>query len=446
MADGRPTVTRTIRMLGIALVASTALSTAAVAQREGGYRAPPTQPQVPREQQGQQQQQKVSKGGSSTMIGSRKVSLSPEFTKIYNDLIKAMEANATADVSAQVAAAHAAAKTADEHYLAYQLQLKAAMGVKNEAEMGKAVDGMLSTGAAPQELLAPLHLAAGKVRYNQKQYSQAAAEFQKVLQLDPANSEAKTLLAQTQLNSASPADAVAMLQKNIAEQSAGGAKAPEDLYKQAISAAYKAKLPAAVDLSRKWVAAYPTPTNWSDAIRIYRSLNTVDDASTLDLLRLARAAGALNGEADYDRYAYAALTKGYPGEALTVLNEGIKAGTVDPNKTPFKEELAQAKAKSAGEEATLESSAKTGLASGTAKTALATGDLLYGYGQYAKAAELYRAALKKSGADANLINLHLGMALARSGDKAGAAAALNAVTGAQAEIAKYWLAYVSTLS
>lgn len=438
-------MTRMTRMLGIALVASTALSTAAVAQREGGYRAPAAPPQTP-QPRGEQEQSKASKGGATVMIGSKKVSLSAEFAKTYNELAKALEANASADVSAQVAAAHAAAKSPEEHYLAYQLQLKAAMGAKNEAEMGKAVAGMLSTGVAPAELQGPLHLANGKVKYNQKQYAEAAAEFQKVLQLDPANAEAKNLLTQTQLNSASPADAVAMLQKSIAEQSAGGAKAPEALYKRALSAAYKAKLPAAVDISRQWVADYPTPANWSDAIRIYRNFHELDDAATLDLLRLARAAGALNGEADYDRYAYAALMKGYPGEAKTVLEEGIKAGVVNPEKSPFKEEIAQAKTKSAGEEASLDSSAKSALAGGTAKAALATGDLHYTYGQYAKAAELYRAALKKSGADANLINLHLGMALARSGDKAGATAALNAVTGPRADIAKYWLAYVSTLS
>jgi Flp pilus assembly protein TadD len=432
-------------MLGIALVASTALSTAAVAQREGGYRAPAAPPQTP-QPRGEQEQSKASKGGATVMIGSKKVSLSAEFAKTYNELAKALEANASADVSAQVTAAHAAAKSPEEHYLAYQLQLKAAMGAKNEAEMGKAVAGMLSTGVAPAELQGPLHLANGKVKYNQKQYAEAAAEFQKVLQLDPANAEAKNLLTQTQLNSASPADAVAMLQKSIAEQSAGGAKAPEALYKRALSAAYKAKLPAAVDISRQWVADYPTPANWSDAIRIYRNFHELDDAATLDLLRLARAAGALNGEADYDRYAYAALMKGYPGEAKTVLEEGIKAGVVNPEKSPFKEEIAQAKTKSAGEEASLDSSAKSALAGGTAKAALATGDSHYTYGQYAKAAELYRAALKKSGADANLINLHLGMALARSGDKAGATAALNAVTGPRADIAKYWLAYVSTLS
>ncbi len=380
------------------------------------------------------------------MLGTRKVSLSADFAKIYNDLSKALEANSAADVSAQIAAAHAAAKTPEEHYLAYQLQLKSGMGSKNEAEIAKAVEGMLSTGAAPQELQGPLHLAAGKVKYNAKQYAEAAAEFQKVLQIDPANAEAKSLLAQSQLTSASPTDQVTMLQKQIVEQSAGGQKAPEDLYKRALQVAYKAQLPAAADISRQWVAAYPTAGNWSDAIRIYRNMHQVDDATTLDLLRLARAAGALKGEADYDRYAYAALMKGYPGEALTVLNEGIKAGVVNASKSPFKEEFEQAKQKSAGEEAGLDAAAKSALGGGTAKAATATGDLHYTYGQYAKAAEIYRAALKKPGADASLINLHLGMALARAGDKAGATSALNAVTGPRADVAKYWLAYVSTLS
>ena len=106
--------------------------------------------------------------------------------------------------------------------------------------------------------------------------------------------------------------------------------------------------------------------------------------------------------------------------------------------------MAQAKAKSAGEAAGLDAAATRGLSAATAKAALANGDLLYGYGEYAKAADIYRGALKKPGADAGLINLHLGMALARAGDKAGATAALNSVSGAHSEIAKYWLTYLST--
>ena len=51
-----------------------------------------------------------------------------------------------------------------------------------------------------------------------------------------------------------PADAVATLRQAIAQQSANGAKAPEDMYKRAISLAYKAKLPVTPEISRQWVA------------------------------------------------------------------------------------------------------------------------------------------------------------------------------------------------
>ena len=70
------------------------------------------------------------------------------------------------------------------------------------------------------------------------------------------------------------------------------------------------------------------------------------------------------------------------------------------------------------------------------------GDRYFGMGQYDKAADLYRKALAKGGVDKDVANIHLGMALARSNDKAGATAAFNAVTGPRAEIAKYWLLYL----
>jgi Flp pilus assembly protein TadD len=63
-------------------------------------------------------------------------------------------------------------------------------------------------------------------------------------------------------------------------------------------------------------------------------------------------------------------------------------------------------------------------------------------GNYSKAGEIYRQVATKPGADKELANLHLGMALARAGDKAGATAAFNAVTGGRSEIAKLWLLYL----
>jgi len=435
-------VKSTIKVLGIALAASTILSTAALAQREGNYGGGPrtTTPQA----RGQEKQEKPQKGGATVTIGDKKISISSAFAAAYKELVAAYEAKDAAATSAKSAAAHAAAKSPEEHFLASQIDLKVAAEAKNEPAMGAALETMIGTGVFPPDQLASAYITLGKVRYNAKQFPQATTAFQKAVELQPGNTEAVALLAQARSVNATPAEAVADLQKAIVQQTSSGGKAPEELYKRAISTAYKAKLASATDISRQWVAAYPSPTNWRDAIGIYRNMNTIDEQGTLDLFRLARAAKAMTGEADYDRYAYAALMKGYPGEAKAVLDEGIAANAVDPKKSPFKEMIQQANSKATGEEATLDGLASKAIAGGTAKNAQTTGDLLYGYGRWDKAAEVYRAALKKPGADASLINLHLGMALARAGDKAGATAALNAVTGARADIAKYWLAYLAT--
>ena len=74
---------------------------------------------------------------------------------------------------------------------------------------------------------------------------------------------------------------------------------------------------------------------------------------------------------------------------------------------------------------------------------LRLGDAFYGYGDYAQAAELYRAALQKSGVDASLVNMRLGEALARAGQRAEAEAAFQAVTGPRAELASLWRLWLS---
>jgi tetratricopeptide (TPR) repeat protein len=71
------------------------------------------------------------------------------------------------------------------------------------------------------------------------------------------------------------------------------------------------------------------------------------------------------------------------------------------------------------------------------------GDVLYGYGRYAEAADLYRVALTKSGEDANLVNTRLGASLAMAGQKAAAETALRAVTGTRAELAGLWMAWLN---
>lgn len=419
--------------LGVVLVLAAGTASVAQAQRAG----------PPKTSEELEQPAPAKKGKATVTIGDRKVEISMSFAKAYQEAQAALAANDVAGAAAKLAAAKAGATSPEERYLIAQLQLKLADKTKNEAEIAAALEAMLATGLVPQAQVPVVTLTLAKARYNAKQYDQAAALFERVIQLQPNNAEATNLLAQTRIVQGRGEDSLALLQKSIAQQTASGGKAPADLYERAVAVAYNARSPMALTLSRDWVAAYPSPATWADALRIYRNLNTLDPAATLDALRLTRAVNALK-DADYERYAYIALMRGYPAEAKAVLEQGAAAGAIDVTKTPYKELFDESKKKAAGEAGGLDSAAQKALQSGAARQLVTTGDLLYGYGQYAKAAELYRAALAKSGVDKDLANLHLGLALANAGDKAGATAALKAVTGPRAELAKYALIYVGS--
>ena len=56
---------------------------------------------------------------------------------------------------------------------------------------------------------------------------------------------------------------------------------------------------------------------------------------------------------------------------------------------------------------------------------------------------LYRTALQKGSVDANLVNTRLGLSLALAGQKAEAEAAFKAVTGPRAELANFYLLWLS---
>ena len=359
--------------------------------------------------------------------------------KAIVDLQKSINANDTASIPAKLAAAKAAAKTADDRYAIALLELKAASISKDKAAIAAGLEDMLSSGSVKPEEQIGIYSALADTYSDLKQPQKAAQAYQQLSQLDPNNVEAIAGLAEAQVAAGQPAAALPLLQKGIKIQQANGQKAPEAWYKRATAIAYEAKLPAAMEVSREWVAAYPSPANWHDAIAIYRNLNQPDVESTLDLLRVQNAAGGLRTQGEYALYAQAAAEQSNYNEAKSVIDAGIAAKIVDPSSPQTRDIVNGLKGKPIATAADLDSAVKM---SPTPINLLRIGDRYYGLGDYAKAADIYRQVMTKPGADKDLANLHLGMALARSGDKAGATAALNAVAGARADIAKYWLLYV----
>ena len=356
----------------------------------------------------------------------------------------AVNAKDTANIPARLAAAQAKAKTKDDQYAIAQLQLRAAVDANDNPAIIAGLQAVVNSGfLSPAETL-PHYLNLGKLNYNAKAYEPAAAAFEQMLKIDPNNVDATVLLAESRNGQGRTAEAVTLIQKAIAAKTAAGQKAEESWYKRAVALAFNAKLANAPELGRQWVAAYPTSKTWRDAIRIYQTTGQIDDNALLDTMRLAQATGALAGESDYFRFANTLVTKGYAGEAKLVLEQAFAAKALDRNRATFSQLYNVATTKSQGDKESLAASAKTALAAASARQAMVTAEAYYGYGDYAKAAELFRAALGKDGVDKDLANLRLGMSLARAGDKAGAEAALKSAGGAQAEVAKLWLTYVAT--
>lgn len=358
-------------------------------------------------------------------------------------LQEAVNANDTANIPARLAAAEAAAKTAEDRYLIAGMRYKAAVAANDNAGKAAALEALIASGLAQPQQLPGLYGELANAYIATQQKDRAAAAIERLIAVEPNNVQAAILLANTRKEQGRAAEGVALLQKSIASAAARG-RADERLYQHAVQMAYDARLPVAIDLSRQWVAAYPTSENWRNALRIYRNLERPPESILIDLLRLGRAVNALDGTVDYHPYAYAAIEDRTPAEAKAVVEQGIAAGKIDGSEKLYRDILAEATTKSAGQRERLPALSSDARASSTASMAITAANIHYGYGNYAEAAELYRAALGKSGADKDLVNLRLGMALARAGDKAGATAALNAVTGARAQIAKYWLTYLQT--
>ena len=421
------------------LITNTALAlimtaSAAPAAAQYGPSAPPPQqmPSVPR-QQGQQADAQPQAQQQSSVKPSKKA------LKALVELQDAVNKNDVANIPAKVAAAQAVVETKEDRYLLAQMQLKAALAANNNAAISAAIDAVAASGFNDGPANAKLYESLGSLYYKNKQYPEAAAAFQKAATADPRNWRAAALVGEAYFQQGQKEQAISAFQRAVQMSAAAGTKPEENLYKRAVSVAYDAQSPAAVALAREWVAAYPSPSSWNDAIAIYRNYNLGDAEASMDLLRLKQAMGTLS-PGEYSTLARVAADQLIFGEAHAVLNAGIAANAINPASPDQRDLVAGLKARAKPTAADLATAMK---AAANAKALMRIGDNYAAMGDYANAVAAYKAAMGKPGGDAALANLHIGMALARAGDKAGATAALNAVTGPRADIAKFWLTYLA---
>lgn len=355
----------------------------------------------------------------------------------------AIAAKDYATATAGLAAAQAAAKGADARYTVGRFQFDIGVATNNQQLQAQGIDAMLASGASPAIDLPALYQNQGALAAGLGDYKKAEAAFTRLVQVAPADAEALAKLAEVKSDLGKPAEAIALYDRAIEVRAATGQPAPESWHKRGLNIAYTARQPESIKLAQALVRAYPNKQNWRDALLIYRDLGQLDQAMALDLLRLMRSSNALAGERDYYQFASELQRGGLPGEVKGVMEEGVAARMIDPAKADAKALIDWARRESASDRPTLGAQETRAMAAATGTNAMKIADAYFGYGDYAKAAALYRAALQKGGVDANVVNTRLGMALAHGGQKAEAEAALRAVTGPRAQLASYWLLWLN---
>jgi tetratricopeptide (TPR) repeat protein len=357
------------------------------------------------------------------------------------------EAVATRNMSAALAAlpaAQSAAQSRSARYVLGSLMLQLGRDTNTPRLQAQAVDWIISSGEVSGAALAPYYAVQANLALDGNDLRKAETALARLLEVQPNNPEALLLLGDVRGRQKRPADALEMFDRAISIRKAAGQPVSESWYKIALKHAFDARLvPQTVKAGRDLVAAYPNPENWRDVLLDYRDVARPAADAEINLFRLGRATKALAGERDYQLVAEAMNAAGLPVEARAVLDDGVEAKMVDPTKAPFGQLRTSSGAKATAAKKGLASAEKSALAASSGAAALKVGDTHFGAGDYAKAATLYRAALQKGSVDPNVANSRLGMALALAGQRAEAEAALRSVTGPNADIASFWLLWLT---
>lgn len=421
----------------VALAAATVLGGSALLATPALAQSYPSREQRPAQQapapaaQGEQAQQQQQQGRQLSISRAERAALAP--------LEAAVRAQDWAAAQAALPAAQAAAQGADARYFVARASWQIANQTNNGQLEAQTLAQLVALPATPAEERVLFLNRQAELAFNANDFRTAETAFVRLLELNPNDAQAQRNLGVVRSRLGNSVGIV----EQIRTAEAGGQRAPEDLYRRAFEIPYRGNQRAqAAEALGNLVRAYPTTQNWRLAVDFARQGSASSDNQVLlDIYRLARAANVIQAQ-EYLALAQMLDQAGLPGETKAVLDAGIAAGAVQASQGEAARLLANANRRTAEDRSGLTAQIAQARSASSGRQARIVADALYGYGRFDEAAELYRLALTKGGEDANLINTRLGATLAQAGQRAEAEAALRAVTGARAELAAVWLAWL----
>jgi hypothetical protein len=412
------------------LVSTLALSAALVA---GGIAAAPAAAQS-------KKNKKEAAAAAQAQPAERKFNISKAAGKPISELQAAVRAK-TPDAPQKLAAAQAVATTTDDKYVVAKLQLDLAIAANDKAAQLAAIDAILASGGAEAVEISTLNNYKSGQALLAGDYARAETLLTAHLATAPNDLDAVINLSRTKLELKKDAEALPLLQRAIALNKAAGKKGEEAWYRKALEIAHNQKNTAlAAELGRETLNLYPSTQNFKNLVAITQPLLARDEEASADLLRLLQVSGNLTSSTDYLRLAqYYEYNRNW-GAAKTVVDAAAAAGKTSGAHSAL---LSRVSGKIAEDKAALPGAEAKARSGANGSLALSLASVYSGYGDYAKAVDLYRVALQKGGVDANVVNTRLGMTLAMAGQRAEAEAAFGKVTGSRAPLAGLWMAWLA---
>lgn len=335
-------------------------------------------------------------------------------------------------------------RTDGDRYVVATMQLDVANRTFNQAQQIAAINALIENPLVGESQRADLFYHRGRLAFHAQDANAAHDMLQAAVERGSANPRTYIALASLKSQRGDNAGALAMIERAVELQTAAAAPIPEAWYRRAMHIGQQLGDPARVtQMSQALLMVDPDPANWRDALTLYRSGMSPDEAATIDLWRLQSAAGALAGERDYLNYARAASSVNALAEIERLVQAGRTSGMLDGGNGEINAldrgttRAAQALRNAIGGRASSAANSSTGV------SAMSVADDYMTLGEYALAVPLYRTAIEKGGVDNDLANLRLGMALALTGDVSGAQTALAAVTGDRGWLARFWSIYAN---
>lgn len=377
-----------------------------------------------------------------------KANLTPAFEKEISQVQKLVAEKKAAEAEAKLAVAAPLAQTPDDkYYVGAMRQSIAVLNNNNDAQLMIAIAEQLDSGSAlmPATSGAQFSSVLGRRAYDKNDYATAVKRLEAAQKYGANDGSSLIFLADSYVKTGRTAEGIAIAKKAIEAERAAGRKPPSSWFTSLRSSAYKAGLAAETgEWSRMLVAEHPTPDNLHDMAGFYINIAKPGDRPRVDAFRLMYDTKSMIAGSEYTEFADLLIRVKMPGEAAAVLKEGMANGKI-PATSQKAKDLMPTDAAIAADRASLNQSEKGARAAATGGPAANNAEAFMGYGEYAKAIDLYRLALTKGGAgfDADETNLRLGIALLKAGQKAEATAAFAKVGGQRAELAKHWATWAA---